>query len=593
MSLFSRKKVAKVLDVTPARVSQMATTGDIIQAVEDEDGTDKGWPETYVEEISARRTGRRTSRSIYGYGTQASTPKREVDYVAERNGKQAFVQVFRTESGLIGLITILKDVVKEEPPYKHTVKWNPWLHLNSDDLVYYMSTAEHDHGISIYDIAWVQTNNEGATEIVVTTEKLPAQALPDHMRFAQEKPSVTVSRQKISWPTLHSKLGMKVPMLDVPTYDAVDAWYRAQKTTATLELDVDGNYNRAESATLLKGLKDREECSSALGHAADRLFEGTNWSASGSQAGNGFLPKDQEHLEFISITKTPGFSHLRPAEDLSDEEKVLSVQERQKMATALAGFLYKEYGPYGSTPTSSLAIALDYGINVLLHPSSKELDLEPDDSSAKYPVLYALRDFRLHDRRPHAEYFQQLSKAVSVSTPQEYELLSTLNKSELDEFNRAGQLNRLLKDVDGNFVLAQVKPDYNDAEYTKLTVSVPVAAYLEPSEKLEQLKNFDEIVVEPDTQEGPVFLKLGEKLHIMPFGSRAWSEGFTHGYGGTGPSNLISALVDFLEWAAGERITKAGRERVQYAVVGADQGGVLRITRNQVMRPGSFGTEAS
>src|SRR5690606_33228405 len=65
MGLFSRKKVAKRLDLTPARVSQMATSGALIAPIEDEDGTERGWPGTYVEEVAARRQGRQTSRSIY------------------------------------------------------------------------------------------------------------------------------------------------------------------------------------------------------------------------------------------------------------------------------------------------------------------------------------------------------------------------------------------------------------------------------------------------------------------------------------------------------------------------------------------------
>src|SRR5699024_2121176 len=147
----------------------------------------------------------------------------------------------------------------------------------------------------------------------------------------------------------------------------------------------------------------------------------------------------------------------------------------------------------------------------------------------------------------------------------------------------------ILIDPDGNYVLKQTIAEYGDyadtTPHDQLSIVVPTAS-LCPRD-LSHLKAFDEIIVDADTQHGPVWLRIDDEIHVMPFGT-ATGQGFTHGYGGTGPRNLTAALTGFLEWATDGTITTSGRDKLSAIVIGSEQNRELRISRSQVIQPGAF-----
>lgn len=597
MGLFSRKKVAKRLDVTPARVSQMAASGAIIAPIEDADGTDRGWPATYVEEFAARRAGRQTSRSIYGFPPQATNPIRVADTVVTKPASkdQALIQLLKVDAGVIGLITPLWKTVQMEAPYKATLGYRPYRSFGfEDDSLAYILEAEAALEIDLYDIAWVHVESDEAHEIVVVFDADRRQTTLGAWGSGAPKQTHSAKQEQVSWETLRTKLGSKVPMLDIPTLEAVEAWNKAGKSATTIELDTNRYFNIAMSAALLDPLEQRERSkpsqlgtskADALRLAIARLTHIIDWEASGAQAWSTIAQLEPRNVELLVKTCNPAYGLLRENIQTCEMEQIdLTTEMRQSAADELARILYEEFGEFGDTPDAALAYALEEGIRIICDLLPGEMNAETFRHQAVFPAFHELRSFVLERCNEHEEYYRELVVIEKADTPPARWLLSTLTPAEFHAYENHTNDIRLLVDKDGNFVLSQRKKGYNDEYSTFLTVAVPIARHQRINS---ELKEFAEIVIVPDTQEGPVFLRVAGSLHVMPFG-QTHSGSFTHGYSGGGPGNLRMALISFLQWVAGAEMTDTGKERVRSIVVGADQDSYLRINRAQVHRPGMF-----
>ena len=598
MGLFSRKKVAKRLDLTPARVSQMATSGALIAPIEDADGTERGWPGTYVEEVAARRQGRQTSRSIYGYSTQATPFARVNDAVIEDRGQRAFVQLLQVDSGLVGLITQLRSTIERDGPYLNSIgdRVSSFSSFGTD-LLPFIHEAARVLGVDEYSVAWVRLDDLQASEVVVITEPIhrdPSAWYPTSARGGQEEEG---QQESIPWSTLHAKLGAPVPVLDVPTVEAVDSWHRSERTHSTVVVDVDDNYNRATAASLLAHLASREGAftgsgwatkAAALKLAITRLEKRIDWDASGANY-RAYLPsKEAEHVAAIATTQHPVFDHLRTeiAPALLDEATAPRA-DRQEATDVLGRLHYAVYGPFGEKPTPALAHGLERALDVMVHRFNDELITESYGDSVTRPVFYELRTFERRDwANSWNEYLDALEPAPHHRSPDARLLKSKAHDHSSSE--QHDQEPQILIDGDDNYVLTQDLLGYQERRFTRVTVVVPIAHLTD--RPLDHLKEFDELIVESDTQDGPIMLSIDGKLHLMPFGT-AHPGGFTHGYWGNGPSNLSAAITAFLEWASGSPMTPAGSDRIRGIVVGADQDRQLRISRGQLFKPGMFETE--
>src|SRR5699024_5739519 len=137
MGLFGRKKVADALGVNASRISQMTTAGDIIPAIDDDDGLGRGCPGTYVEEAAGRRRKRQTSRSVY----RIPGPRHPYDPVGDTiltDGRlDIFVQLLDVAGDYIGLITSLQPVTRHPRPMLDQVSTHhrELTYWQADDLI--------------------------------------------------------------------------------------------------------------------------------------------------------------------------------------------------------------------------------------------------------------------------------------------------------------------------------------------------------------------------------------------------------------------------------------------------------------------------
>lgn len=604
MGLFGRKKVADKLGVNVSRVSQMTTAGDIIPAIDDADGLGRGWPQTYVEEVAGRRQKRQTSRSVYSIPAPAHeyTPIGDT-VIVDVGERPTFIHLLAVDGDHIGLITPLQDVVRQprplhDEPGTHDRELRSW---EGDELAPVIHTAADELNISPFDVAWVHLGDIYATEIVLTSE--PAAHLVPHRRerFTVKNGAEETTRiERIPWPTLHAKLGAPVPVLGAPTLDAVEEWRQANRTPVDITADAYGHANTALSASLLADLVDKyaenpysrdgnQELEDALRLAVSRLVANLPWDRSGIIACPYFAEANEDDVTTFTNYKQTEFVHHRDRitpKLIDDLDR--TTPERQAAANLLGSLHYEEYGEYGANPSPALAFALDAGIDAIISLTHDEWMNDLDGDRATKPRFHSVRTVSLASDRPtmaHA-YAKTLTEPATSTAPA-YRVLKDL-EAEHSSYESARD-PRILVDPDGVHALIQTIDGYSrygDEPYDRLSLVVPTATLAKHS--LDHLKDFTEIIVDPDTQRGPVWLRLpDDSIRPMPF-AKATNQGFTHGYGGTGPRNLADAIRDFLEWATTGTITQSGRDKLSAIVVGSDQGRELRINRSQVIQPGAF-----
>lgn len=607
MGLFGRKKVADALGVNASRISQMTTAGDIIPAIDDDDGLGRGWPGTYVEEVAGRRQKRQTSRSVYSipvpqhpYETVGDTT------LTDTTQRSIFVQLLDVTGDYIGLITSLQPITRHPKPMLDQVDTHhrELTYWQADDLISTIHSAAREFNVSPFDVAWVHLGDLYATEVVLTSE--PADHLVPHRRnrFTVENGTEETTRiEQVPFSTLHAKLGAPVPVLAAPTLDAVEQWRQANRTPVDVDFDVDGHYNTVLAASLLADLVDKygqnphrysdakPELEDALRLAVSRLVDDLPWSCSGEIITPFFVEQNIDDVAPFTNFRQSAFAHHQDRISAKVIEDIRRTTSQRQAAVNLLGQLkYEKYGDYGTDPSPALSYALDKGITAIISLTREEWMDDLDGDRAQHPAFHSIRTVSLAQSRPTCahSYTDRLTDPTATASP-DYRLLKSL-ETQHASFETIVDTD-ILVDPDGNYVLKQTIAEYGDyadaTPHDQLSIVVPTASLC--TRDLSHLKAFDEIIVDADTQNGPVWLSIDGEIHVMPFGT-ATGQGFTHGYGGSGPRNLADALTAFLEWATGATITKSGRDKLSAIVVGSDQGRELRISRSQVIQPGAFTT---
>lgn len=584
----------------------MASSGEIISPVDDDDGLDSGWPETYVEEVAGRRQKRETSRSVYSIPAPASPYTPISDTIITDVGEQpVFIHLLDIAGDHIGLITTLDDVIRHPRPFhdqpsNQRRELSPW---GGSDFIPTLHAAATELNVSVFDVAWVYLGDLDATELVLTSE--PTSHLAPHRRgrfTVKNGVEETTRTERIPWATLHAKLGAPVPVLGAPTLTAVEEWRQANRTPTSVTDDVYGHYNTTLAASLLADLADKysgnphsqranADLEDALRLAVTRLVLETKWSRSGELAQLYFVEANEDDVAALTTYRQTEFVHHR--ERISPkliDNITRSTSERQSAANLLGRLRYEEYGDYGSTPSPALSFALEEGVSAIISLTHDEWMDDPDGDRATSPQFHSVRSVSIASDRPtlaHA-YGATLTSPRVTNSP-EYRLLKKL-ETEHSSFETI--LDHDIRiDGDGNHVLVQTidgYSGYDDAPHDRLSILVPTAGLA--VRKLDHLKDFNEIIVDPDTQQGPIWLRLpDDSTHLMPF-AKPTRQGFTHGYGGTGPRNLADAIRGFLEWVVDSTMTPAGQDKLSAIIVGSEQMRELRISRAQVIQPGAFTT---
>lgn len=580
----TRIGLAKILGVSPSRVSQLQAEGRIAQPEIVLDEKSRVWSESYGAELAGKKSGRRTSVSFFGLLPVVSPAPRISDAIVHFKEHSAFVQAFDVSGETLALVIPLRK--RTDHPFPGCSQSPAKVSSPGDGsrIELLTAAAEQMFGGDPFGVSWCWVDDQEHSLWRLSDVVLVDEGDSEDQWGLAPKPTWRMVINDVTQDQLVARLGAPIPMLhpSISTEQSVEAWRAAGRTpTATVQVDLDDDEFLAASAALLmdvRGLEGREQLI-----AVSALLDRVRWERSGGLIEGRYVFGFESKVQWLVNAAHPNFSRFRdklPAELLGRDE--VSREEAAAACRVLSDLRHLTYGKWGKTPSPNLDLAL--------HQASRRVQSFFKGGDGWGVSLlpwnyYTLRVTALGAGDRNAEAWARSLVGASESArtkPEARELLA------LDPGQRvAGGTDDLLMDGQGNLARLTDVLRYDNHIERRLTVAVPIT---HGDEEGIGGADFEQILVTADTQGGPLFIRTPRGVELMPFTKQWGSAGFTHGYGGSGPSNTSAAIQGFIEKAAGGKMTQAGRERLWDRVVGCSQGKDLVILRDDVIAPGFIDT---
>lgn len=559
MALFSRKRVARELGVTPARVSQMQNESAILPPTrDDEDGS--GWPQPYVMEIAAARDPlqRRTSRSLFGLLPATGPAERMSDVVHDN----LFIQYFSRGEETIALVSHLVDQKPAIGNFKPDIGVVS-RYIGKRDLAESVIQATSTLELDPFDIYWVAHSRIDDDSIHLRD------GYGEFVLIQEGDAPATVAMSIITAETVSQKLGRKVPRIPDPisTLQTVERWRQNGRQLINAEGSPKA-WNRALAAVHVASMSTAED-NTNVELICYYLTRNIRWDECGDIDDDPWAPlEDVEFVEWLALEQNVDPRNLRPTiQTFETEPGDTSVQARRRAARWLSRRLYEEYWRHGRQPDRSLAEACRVGIAAVSRP---DLTFPPQDEWFEAQPFHEIRELTMRSHPLELEYYRSLRPWQGEKTPACRHLEA--------EYGGNGAAE-LMQDRGDTPVLVVHGEDWQGTPQTTLYVAAPVAPDIDGGDgRFWGIRGFTQIEILPDTQSGPFFLRQARELYAAPFGRRS-GEDFTHGYNGSGPSCLTQALVGTVSWLFPAEFTDTDRDALRRLVISADQGGQLTIPR--------------
>lgn len=595
-NLFSRSKFADKLGLTPPRISQMqadkGANGIAPPTIKFDDKT-LAWPAAYVESVAAQRSGRRVSGSIYGFLPPAEPAPLENVALKEVKGKWCFAQKFVTDSGSIVIAMLLGEQVENKWPglSPHPAKST---YVDSE-LMIELLTSVSDELLDgdLFATSWVwidpsKTSNSRVQEVVIIddNDQSPRDRFGDHRRGLVYRTEFN----ELTYEVLAGKLGRPVPVFpsSLATPEVVERWLAGGRVSP-VEVLIDANWfeQKAAAASLIRHMPERSLSSHQRNVLCGALNSGIRWEESGELDEHipeyDFWPEPLTGVQLHAVVRQPNFARFQEAMagTFIDTDSV-SDEEGQELIDVISDLLENRFGKYGETPDISLATALSVARSIL----KNKLQLRPPYGSFANKQYTDFRSFKPSQSKYWDQYCKGLQKLNGNHSPASRALAAREVSREI-EGNR-----QIMSDSLGNPVLlTRIHNRWAAEGEQDIGFAIAAVPVVTKESRTELGRDFTQIIVVQDTQQGPVLIQTPRGLQLMPLTSEHTGP-YTHGYTGTGPSNLIAAVEGFLSWASNAELTAIGKDLVRSIIVGAAQNETILVSRENILRPGTISGNA-
>lgn len=591
-NLFSRSKFAEKLGLTPPRISQMQTVkganGIAPPTIKFDDKT-LAWPAAYVEAVAAQRSGRRVSGSIYGFLPPMEPASLEGVALKKVKGKWCFAQKFVTDSGSMVIAMLLSEQVENKWPglSPHPAKST---YASQELMIELLTSVSHellDGDLFATSWVWIEPNKSSISrvqEVVIIddNDQGSRDRFGDHRRGSVYRTEFN----DLTYEVLAGKLGRPVPVFpsSLATPEVVEKWLAGGRVSP-VEVVMDANWfeQYSAAASLIRHMPERSLSSAQRNVLCGALNSEIRWEESGELNERitqyDFWPEPLTVVQLLAVVRQPTFARFQDAlaGTFTDIDSV-SDEEGRELIDVISDLLEYRFGPYGETPDNSLATALSVARSDL----KNKLQLRPPYGNFGSKQYTDFRSFKPGQSDYWKEYCSGLKTLNGNQSPASRALAAWEVSGEIAE-NR-----QIMSDSVGNPVLLTrihnrwAAEDEQDIDFA--IAAVPVVTKNSPTEFG---RDFTHIIVVPDTQQGPVLIQTPRGLQLMPLPSEHTGP-YTHGYSGTGPSNLIAAVEGFLSWASNAELTAIGKDLVRSIIVGAAQHETIIVSRENILRPGTI-----
>lgn len=396
------------------------------------------------------------------------------------------------------------------------------------------------------------------------------------------------------------KLGRTVPVFAPKhfTLAVLESWQAGGRNPIPVRTDYSGYEEKVVAATILSTLPSIARNDRVF--MVDALLKNIKWDESGVApellpwvaAGLADWRDDNTAAAPQLLLVNPDFAKRLPSElrERSDVEPP-SADQFNRLANATQDLLFNTFGEHGDTPSPRLAHALTLAVHAVFeHASHAAIMTDPagdTDEQRKFygmsPVgyrPYELRSWTSDRINPHpltAAYEAEFQvDQLPIDAP--FRAIKSQLLKHAEYYVDDGPMTQLrpqfFLDAHGVHV-GRLAFDRGGERYVRYSVAVPVLRETDPVD--ERLRQFTSLVVEPNAQDRPVLLDTPVGPTVMPFGQPE-PGGFTHGYGGAGPSNLSSAIQQFVGRIRGQELPEATRNVISSIVQGTPQDKALVLS---------------
>lgn len=603
MAWWSRKRIARELGVSPQRVHQLEASGALMPPSTSKLQEFAGWPETYAESFIGRRLGRRVSQSVFGLSPAQTPAQLDDDLVIQVHSDDRppyFAMRFvHAEASIVVLQALATPVA---PVFDSTSGegyvaglWN--------------STGQAVRLAAVRAAAlWLDGDITGAAFIVVTEEhggarydeivliddpEAPAESSLYRLNIAPGERLPQAEASHIDVSVLAQKLGRKVPVFAPKhfTLAVLERWQADGRNPITVRTDYSGYEEKVVAATILNALPSIAREDRAL--MVDALLTNIKWDESGVApellpwvvAGLADWRDDSTAAVPQLLLENPNFAKRLPAElrERAAAEPP-SADQFIRLANATQDLIFNTFGEHGDTPSIRLVHALTLAIRAVYDRASHTaLMMDPTGDTEEQQKFYGMspighRPYSLRswtsDRmslHPLTTAYEAGFKVDQPPTDAPFRAIKAALLKHAEHYVDDAAMSQLrpqfFLDAHGVHV-GRVMFDRDGERHVRYTAAVPVLRESDPVH--ERLRQFTSLVVEPNAQDRPVLLDAPVGPTVMPFGQPE-TGGFTHGYGGTGPSNLSSAIQRFVERIRGHELPEATRSVISSIVQGTPQ----------------------
>lgn len=600
--------MARELGVTPQRVHQLQTSGSLAEPEQSDDVV--AWPNAYAESFVGRRQGRTVSQSVYGLPPSPVAAELVDDVVLQLQREERFpVHAMRFDHPEAAVVFLQPLAFHETPDFAGVVQGGSARSVFADrDALRLVAkrAAEYWFEGDITRAAFVLVGEKyGCSEffdLVATYDDSDAgrhRPAPHWLavRSATE-PLPKVETSGISARVLAERLGRTVPIFlpNQLTTEVLEQWQASGRQPVTIERDYNGYARAAAAAEIVHAVPELSPDTRVA--LAGSLLERVRWEESGAApsgephavAGLADWNDDVNAVQQQILLRNPNFAARAGAIRDLPQTDPLAPSAFTAVANRVQDVIFNIYGEHGSIRSQRVETALDTALGALYNrtwmaANKRDPDWSNEVSSLrpKGMVPYTFRSWSSASDYAHpipAEHARALAGGPvgddAAFRTIRAQLLEAAQHYVEDKEERK-KLNPVLsRDVGG------VRVGYLDVT-SEILYCAAVPVLRTPSDLQDPARAFTSIVVEPMTQEGPIYLDTPLGPTLMPFASPHPGP-FTHGYSGSGPRNLRTAIEGFLEHVVGEPLSGESEELIGAAVHAADQAGPLVLPRDLIIK---------
>lgn len=597
--------MARELGVTPQRVHQLQTSGSLAEPEESDDVV--AWPNAYAESFVGRRQGKMVSQSVYGLTPSPVALQLVDDVVLQLQREERFpVHAMRFDHLEAAVVFLQPLAFHETPVFAGITQSGSARSVFADrDALRLLAkrAAEHWFEGDITRAAFVLVGEKyGCSEffdLVATYDDSAAdrrRPAPHWLAVrSSTEPLPKVETSGISARVLAERLGRAVPAFlpDQLTAGVLEQWQANGRRPITIIRDYNGYARAAAAAAIVHALPDLSPDTRVA--LAGSLLERVRWEESGAApsgtahavAGLADWNDSVDAVEQQLLLCSPDFADRADAVRELPQTEPLSPAAFTALANTVQDLIFDTYGEYGTSPSPRVEIALNAALGALYNQTSVAPN-KPEWSAAiwslepKGTVPYTFRSWSNQSGYVHpiSDDHEQALAGGLVGDDAAFRTIRAQLLEAARHYVDGEQLQQLepvmSRDVGG------VRVGSLDVT-SKILYCAAVPVLRNPSDLWNPARAFTSIVVEPMTQDGPVYLDTPLGPTLMPFAD-PHPGGFTHGYSGSGPRNLRTAIEGFLEYVMGAPLSGESKELIGAAIHAADQNGPLVLPRNLVIK---------